>query len=700
MPQAQKYDPTNPTPYQPYQAPQPPPQEAAPAFIQQPGFQFTGAPNTALGNVAGALDNVFRGYMRGKFEGDARKLMQMKAKTDNLQNSYNQDAKILFDMAQSGVAQDSQEFKQAVSAVQGSWGALQDWESQHVNGEDTTTGKRRKTKSAQKASADPMADLKSEDPNVRAQALYALRQKMGPPVLWQVRQFYTPEAQSARKAQEQAAQNAVTETQAGQLTAQQKLEEAKQALRYAQIAGKQEKEWSPEDKQFVEQYDSMHGKASDELIRQKAAVAQKVIDDPNYEPTPSEQMVLSGGKPPGGTPPKVGSFGDFMRQAYGDQPTAQQYEQGRKLWAQSGASETVGTHMIEVPQPDGSIKSYQVQTTSQKVFPGASPPPAGAGAQGGASQATSLWIGSPKLPPLFVLGGNPGKIPGMKEPGNVNIMYRPNVPNPETGGDSSVWSTSFGTDQGEVLVPRITAGEDGKPPHILSDQKVDGKPSEAEQYYRKYGKFLGIFDTPEHATAYAQKLHQQQARLGQMRGSGNSPGAPPAHAAHQSAPASSPASDGVAHPGETIGGHQTPQATKAIELADSAETAYEEAKARAKAPTPIGDTGIVLNWVKAQIAGAGRMNNLEVEQGLKSGSFGTRYSNAYHRAVDGTLDATFRRQMVDDIGKYAAATQKEAEKYRQPKKFTVTDPNGTPHEFDTQEQAGEFQELIKKAQGH
>ena len=78
-----------------------------------------------------------------------------------------------------------------------------------------------------------------------------------------------------------------------------------------------------------------------------------------------------------GNRPKVGTFGDFMIQAYGEQPNAQQYEEGRRLWQQSGASTTIGEHVILVPQPDGSIMPVTVQTTSTKTFgqPGATPTP-------------------------------------------------------------------------------------------------------------------------------------------------------------------------------------------------------------------------------------------------------------------------------------------------------------------------------------
>lgn len=84
--------------------------------------------------------------------------------------------------------------------------------------------------------------------------------------------------------------------------------------------------------------------------------------------------------------------------------------------------------------------------------------------------------------------------------GNIDLENRPVVRNPD-GSISTVRSLSFGTDEGEVLVP--TVSDDGR---ILTDD-------EAIEAYYQTGKHLGIFATPDDATAYADALHKAQERL-------------------------------------------------------------------------------------------------------------------------------------------------------------------------------------------
>lgn len=94
--------------------------------------------------------------------------------------------------------------------------------------------------------------------------------------------------------------------------------------------------------------------------------------------------------------------------------------------------------------------------------------------------------------PLPQLPSTPGKIAD----GNLDPWHRKVLQNPD-GSYSTTSSISIGTDKGEVLIPTV----------------VDGKrltQKEAIQHYKDTGENLGTFDTPEHADAYAQELHNRQ----------------------------------------------------------------------------------------------------------------------------------------------------------------------------------------------
>lgn len=95
----------------------------------------------------------------------------------------------------------------------------------------------------------------------------------------------------------------------------------------------------------------------------------------------------------------------------------------------------------------------------------------------------------------------PKNVPGAVERGNIDLSTRPDVQrtDEETGKHSSLYSTSFGTDKGEVLVPRISdKGE------VLTEDQ-------ARDEYNRTGKHLGIFNSVDAANAYANLLHEKQS---------------------------------------------------------------------------------------------------------------------------------------------------------------------------------------------
>jgi hypothetical protein len=87
---------------------------------------------------------------------------------------------------------------------------------------------------------------------------------------------------------------------------------------------------------------------------------------------------------------------------------------------------------------------------------------------------------------------------GLVTPGNIDVSKLPAVRNPD-GTYSTVRSMGVNIDGKEVLIPTVINGR------VVSEK-------EAIDAYLKTGKHLGIFSSPEASTAYAQRLHEQEAQ--------------------------------------------------------------------------------------------------------------------------------------------------------------------------------------------
>ncbi len=97
-----------------------------------------------------------------------------------------------------------------------------------------------------------------------------------------------------------------------------------------------------------------------------------------------------------------------------------------------------------------------------------------------------------------------GKPQGLVAAGNIDVNNRPVVPNGNAA--STVLSMGIEMDGKHYLIPRVSDGKDGQPPHVMTEP-------EATDYFKKYGEHLGEFNSDEAADSYAKKLHEQQETL-------------------------------------------------------------------------------------------------------------------------------------------------------------------------------------------
>lgn len=172
----------------------------------------------------------------------------------------------------------------------------------------------------------------------------------------------------------------------------------------------------------------------------------------------------------------------------------------------------------QLPSKGGPVAT-QVPGVASQTVPGMSAPAA------------------PQAPPLLVTQSFADKdVPGLVSKGNIDLTKRPNIDNGD-GTHSSTFSMSFGTDDGEVLVPGVGDGKTyperqlrvlytlpdgtqkwavpGNQPHNwIAPERPTPQNNEALAQYQKTGKHFGIFKDDKAADAYGKTLHEDQEKHG------------------------------------------------------------------------------------------------------------------------------------------------------------------------------------------
>jgi hypothetical protein len=113
------------------------------------------------------------------------------------------------------------------------------------------------------------------------------------------------------------------------------------------------------------------------------------------------------------------------------------------------------------------------------------------------------------------------------------------------------------------------------------------------------------------------------------------------------------ASGGAATGGKNVIARVTPKYTvplnTALKDAQQKYTTWVTSMRNSEHHTPKTDLSIVFSAVRAQVQGAGRMTNVELERELKAGSFGDRARRWWEQATSGTLPDDQREDLLTVI---------------------------------------------------
>lgn len=145
-----------------------------------------------------------------------------------------------------------------------------------------------------------------------------------------------------------------------------------------------------------------------------------------------------------------------------------------------------------------------------------------------------------------------------------------------------------------------------------------------------------------------------------------SPKTTPKHPSSSKGPTSSSGA------GRVIGNKGSPllksdeqQYTKAAEDAQIKQRSYQQAQGLLADNSRVTDLELIFSWVRANVQGAGRLTNTEIQQAGKAGSYGTRIQNAMDIASTGRLSPQLEQQFLSDIQRSYQVSQQQADSLRQ-----------------------------------
>jgi hypothetical protein len=549
--------------YQPYEVPEaveapqntaPPPVQIQDTSLPAPKYGFGRGASGALGTAAFLATNVLRGYAQGKAISQARQAMNAKRVADGLHSVYEMAAKNYYQLYESRIDAGkkptdpdfmTQDLQVAKDRVDVSWAAMMKYISGQVMGPAGQKKKKGKGKD-QSGQADqtdpsvnPIAGLQSQDPVDRAKAWLAMATKIGPDVYIQTRALSSRQGMAEVSYGAQHAENMA------------QVESAKKELNDLRL--KDRSNMSPED---VRKDDARIAQLQP-IVASGGAQTGTKYTAPRFGPTVTGEdltkMYPDGAPGPNGnfTPEKGSAYKEVI---YGEEagrplvryepmtiagqlkttagptgepvqrvfnPYTKTWEEGevgkvaqKGQWIKIKTRDDKGNEVdavvpympqykhLYIPPPDGFKTDRPIDVGAEgTVKSGAQivngedlqmPTPVTSGVTGPRpSTQTALTLATKGYP---LIGGKEPE--GLLSPGIIDLNNRKILRNAD-GSISTELSFSREINGQEVLVPQV----------------VDGKKlsqDEAWQHYLQTGEHLGVFDTPEHADAYAKEIHNRQ----------------------------------------------------------------------------------------------------------------------------------------------------------------------------------------------